>query len=159
VWALLETPGTKDNLITTTQFLPGILQMKPSDDEAWIFAQSQYKPTTQALAMNPVLVRTMEQVHIHVCDRNKAMGTLLAKETIRSSSDLVQLANDKEMYCLGVDHSVTVKGFAGILHGFLSQLPKTVCRDMVGAGIIRDDKSRMWACATTNRDGPLAKVC
>lgn len=161
VWALLETPPNDDNLVTTTALLPGIRQMghDAAHDQGWIFAQSKYSRASQALAMNPVIVRTMEQVHIHLCRRNKAMGSLLAKESIKSSSTLVQLTADKEMYCLGVDHSVSIKGFSGLVADFLANPPPNVCKDMVGAAIIQDDKQRTWACATTNRQGPLGKVC
>lgn len=159
VWALLETPPQDDNLITTTEFLPGILQMGSTHDEAWIFSQANYNPSSKALAINPVTVRTMEQVHVHVCNRNTTTGGMLAKETIKSSSNLVQLAGNKELYCRWVAHGATVKGFSGDIANFLANLPKGVCRDMVGAAIIQDNNGRVWACATTNRHGPLATVC
>ncbi|KAK9434902.1 uncharacterized protein G6M90_00g026360 [Metarhizium brunneum] len=159
VWVLLETPPGDHNLVTTTQFLPGIRQMNAGHDEAWLFAQQKFDKTSEALAMNPVVVRTMEQVHIHVCPRNTTTASMLGKITAFSSSKLVQLADDKEMYCLGIDHSVDVKGFAGLVADFINSPPPNVCKDMVGAAIIEDDKSRRWACATTNRQGPLGKVC
>lgn len=159
VWALLETAPHDDNLITTTEFLPGILQMGPTHDEAWIFSQANYKPASQALAINPVKVRTMEQIHVHVCNRNTTTGKMLAKETMKSSSNLVQLAGNKEMYCRWVNHGATVKGLSADIANFLANLPPGVCRDMVGAAIIQDNNGRVWACATTNHYGPLAIVC
>jgi hypothetical protein len=133
--------------------------MHPYHDGAWLFAQQNYKTDSQGLALNPVIVRTMEHVHIHVCKRNKAMGKTLGGQTIPSRSQLVPLPGDGEMYCRWVSGG-PVKDFAGDVANFLANPPsKTICKDQVGAGMMTDDKGRFWACVTTNRNGPLEKVC
>ncbi|SPO06930.1 uncharacterized protein DNG_09624 [Cephalotrichum gorgonifer] len=98
VWVLLE----KDHLVTTTEKLPGILEMKDTHDEGWIFAQEHRpNPGSDAVWINSVYARQMEQVHIHSCPRNSQTAAMLAKETIKSDKHLVQLQQDKELYCLG----------------------------------------------------------
>lgn len=154
VWVLLET----DNLVTTTEKLPGILEMKDSHDQGWIFAQEHRpNPATEAVWLNSVYARDMEQVHIHRCTRNLQTATLLSQETIRSDKHLVQLKNDNELYCLGVSSSVTIKGFSAALVEFLKSPP--VCKDLVGAGILYDTAGRTWACASTTHQGPKGKFC
>ncbi|KND91748.1 hypothetical protein TOPH_03791 [Tolypocladium ophioglossoides CBS 100239] len=153
VWVLLET----DNLITTTELLPGILQMGTSHDEGWIFAQENYKPGYQAVWLNSVRSRDMEQVHIHTCDRNSHTTNVLSDEKVISSTSLVQLKGDPELYCLGVNNDVTIRGFSTALAAFLAKPP--VCKELVGAGILHDHKGRTWACASTTQAGPKGKFC
>lgn len=159
VWVSLEN----DNLITTTELLPGILEMGTSHDAGWVFAQGQYKPGYMSLWLNSVRARDQEQVHIHICDtRNVHTTNVLSDETIQSSSHLVQLKNDPELYCLGVDHSVTITGFSTALAAFLAHPPSAnppICRELVGAGILQDHKFRTWACASTDQAGPKGKFC
>jgi len=155
--------STNDPLITTTEFLPGILQMRASHERGWTYAQEWYKPAYQALFLNSPRSRKMEHIHIHVC-KNRNLDTVnhLSDEDIKSSSRLVQTLKDPELYCLGVNHSVTISNFAGALSNFLASPPSQtppICKDLVGAGILQDHHDRTWACATTHRKGPEEKFC
>ncbi|KAK9371920.1 uncharacterized protein V1513DRAFT_453960 [Lipomyces chichibuensis] len=75
IWMLLNA----GDLITSTQLLPGILQLNnaPDSDGGWrlgqqVFQQGHpgqtYNRERGSLAMNSVATRSEEQVHIHVCD-------------------------------------------------------------------------------------------
>ena len=58
-------------LITTNWPVTGIERLQDLDldaDKGWSFAQGHYKRSTQALAMNSMVSRSEEQIHIHVCD-------------------------------------------------------------------------------------------
>ncbi|ODA83072.1 hypothetical protein RJ55_01581 [Drechmeria coniospora] len=157
IWVLLPAKAPHDPLITTTERLPGILEMGHGHDHGWIYAQEKYNSKTESLWLNSVRARDMEQVHVHMCKRNENTAKILSHENIVSSSHLVQLKNDTELYCLGVDHNVTITGFSGALSSFLAKPP--VCKELIGAGILHDHKNRTWACASTTHMGPKGKFC
>ncbi|KAG9249816.1 uncharacterized protein F5Z01DRAFT_668153 [Emericellopsis atlantica] len=162
VWVLLKNSGQGHDLVTTTELLPGIEKMGPGHDQGWQFAQKESTPKSQAVFLNSVRARDMEQVHIHLCNSNQATAKMLSQEKIKSSTQLKQLDGDKNLYCLGVDHAVRITGFAGIIANFMANLPSTIskpCKELVGAGIIQDTTGRTWACASTNSGGPQDKFC
>ncbi|KAJ6444417.1 Cullin-1 [Purpureocillium lavendulum] len=153
----------KGGLITTTDVMPGIRQMRPQHERAWTYAQEIYKPGFQSLWLNSVRARDMEQIHIHVCPtRNLQTTNTLTDEHIKSGKDLVQTFKDPDLFCLGVNQSTTISNFATAVSNFLANPPSVspkICRDEVGAGILQDHKSRTWACVSTNRHGPKEKFC
>lgn len=159
IWALLSQ-GSGDNLVTTTDLLPGILEMAANPtryDPGWVFAQRQYQPSTQALALNSYRARTQEQLHIHVCTLNQGTYNTLSSEPLISSGHLEQLTGDPSLYCLTVPGGGTVNHFASTIQDFLNH--NTVCQELVGAGIMQDKHGNTWACVTTNSAGPIGKFC
>ncbi|UNI21855.1 hypothetical protein JDV02_007806 [Purpureocillium takamizusanense] len=162
IW-IYDDHDPKDPLITTTEFLPGILQMRGSHERGWTYAQEHYKPQSQAVFLNSARARKMEHVHIHVCrSRNAQTAKNLADEHIQSSTSLIKTVKEPELYCLGVNHSVTITNFAGALSNWLAKLPvetPPICKDLVGAGILQDTHGRTWACASKHRKGPQDMFC
>ncbi|ODA81345.1 hypothetical protein RJ55_04310 [Drechmeria coniospora] len=131
--------------------------MGRSHDRGWTYAQEKFDPAEQALMLNSDRARDMEHVNINPCYHNTHTTKVLSDERIRSSTDLVQLEWDHDLYCLGFDHPITITGLSGILTGFLDNPP--VCKVLIGAGILHDLKSRTWACASTNREGAKSNFC
>lgn len=161
IWALLETTGTAHNLITTTEHVPGILELSNAPqryDAGWVFAQEHYNPQREALALNSFRARTHEQIHIHVCPRNSNLPGILSKETPNFSNRFVPLLNDPQVHCITVLSSTVLRNFATNIVSFLSTTSE--CPKLVGAGIIQDSQGvYTWGCVTINSAGPLAKLC
>lgn len=161
IWVLLSKPGARENLTTTTQLVPGILDTYKNPkhfDAGWVFAQSVYTPQAQALAMNSDRVRDQEQIHTHICRRNDSMYNLLYQENVKSSVNLSRLEGDHELYCLAVKNGGMVLDFASALGRFFAAHPNT-CKERIGAGIMQDQRGYTWACATNSSSGPLGKFC
>ncbi|KAM0429746.1 hypothetical protein ACHAPT_006352 [Fusarium lateritium] len=160
VWALL--PG-HDNLTTTNVLMPGILEMSNVEnrafgDQGWVFAQKNYDPPTDALLLNSWRARTHEQVHIHRCAVNETTRDVLSSEDSFTSGQLTQMKKDTDLWCIMRENGVTVTTFATTISQFLAENHPGVCARLVGAGILRDNRRRTWACATTNSAGPLGKM-
>lgn len=169
-WVHLKTADPKKprehDLITTTEIIPGILDMTnaPSQfyEDAWIFAQNQWDGGSQALAMNPWRVRTEEQVHIHMCKLNPNIRATLTAETAKSEKHLVKLEKESTLWCYAARKNDKITNFVSVLSEFIEQESKKkggVCRELVGAGMMQDDNGRTWACATTTWHGPLPYFC
>ncbi|KAI5456989.1 hypothetical protein BGZ63DRAFT_365686 [Mariannaea sp. PMI_226] len=173
VWVFLGAKNPKkkaDRLVTTPKPMAGIFEMVATKNQdfsnkGWLYAQTQYDFDGEALALNSYRARTQEQVHIHVCPINKDMKKLLSNERVPDGGKLVQLEQDKTMFCFVRTQGRPAATFAQSLREFfdskryLESPEADVCPRFVGAGIMRDDRGNTWACATTNRQGPLPKFC
>ncbi|KAJ3457768.1 hypothetical protein MRS44_014909 [Fusarium solani] len=160
IWALL--PG-HDNLTTTNKLLSGILDMsnqvnRAFGDRGWVFAQKNYDPSREALLLNSWRARTHEQVHIHRCAVNETTRDVLSSEDTVKSGQLTQMKKDPDLWCITREKGVTATTFATSISEFLDANHQGVCAKLVGAGILRDNNMRTWACATTNSAGPLGKM-
>lgn len=167
IWAHLKTGGNEHDLYTTTEVIPGILEMAapPYDfhNEGWLFAQDEWTKD-EALAMNPWIVRTEEQVHIHLCEAQGLTKAVLTKEDIASEKHLVKLKAPgspqfQSLYCMGRKNTNDkIDNFMEALNEFRNE-HKDVCPQEIGAGMMRDNNGRPWACATTSYHGPLPYFC
>jgi len=168
-WVHLVNDPTEHDLISSTSIIPGILDMtaKPSPyfERAWVYAQERWDPSSQALAMNPWLVRTMEQVHIHLCPLKPNLRDALTKEVFKSDKHLVKLDNTKfnSLWCIGAKKGKVIENFVALLSEMIAQEKAKgkagICPEMIGAGMMMDNDQRTWACATTERHGPLGFFC
>jgi hypothetical protein len=156
-WVLLRT----GDLITTTQLIPGILQLDtaPDFDGGFRLGQdvlnSQGIRSTGTLAMNSVSTRSEEQIHIHVCDYpgSPLRGIIDGLDVNKyKSSQPVPLAalhkSDAAMNCRvspksGVDVN-TGRDVIDWLNQYKGQ--KDCAQYNVGAGVITDSNDNSWAC-------------
>ncbi|KAJ5626009.1 hypothetical protein N7510_002318 [Penicillium lagena] len=178
IWALLSNKAAH-GLITTSQKLPGILQLKqaPEPNRGWQLGQSvlrnppttpaQYTRKTGALAMNSVSTRTEEQIHIHVCNNpTSVIRTILSRlpRAGYTQSTLVPLPlgfpAGSELRCQispqpGMDINV-----ANAILKYLGPLHSYGCEQFrVGAGLIIDNYDYTWACVTTGTRGAEDLFC
>ncbi|KAH6893009.1 hypothetical protein B0T10DRAFT_604280 [Thelonectria olida] len=157
VWVHLIGGPTVEPLITTTELIPGILEMSHRKrDEGWYFAHTRWLPDHQALALNSVRVRKQEQVHIHMCHRNATTSRELTGLDAAQYPSLRPLPHDEEMWCLAT--SGTLNRFATTVNDFLGS-HKKICPQRVGAGVIQDGNGNTWGCVTTNTAGPISRFC
>ncbi|KAL6878570.1 hypothetical protein J3F83DRAFT_723051 [Trichoderma novae-zelandiae] len=162
VWFL--TPKD-EKLVTTTDVLPGILEMAKDPakyEEAWTFAQKHYDPGSEVLALNSVRSRTHEQFHIHVCKRpdvSKDPKVLKILETApHNTGPTLKRVGNNDIWCRTVaSGNGPVRNFVAAIQAFLKT--KTLCEGLVGAAIIRDSHQNLWACVTGDQHGPLAQFC
>ncbi|KAF4460755.1 hypothetical protein FALBO_12452 [Fusarium albosuccineum] len=164
IWLVIETAEGQDNLITSTRQIPGILELVNSTnrnlgDEGFVFAQQQYDPASQALALNSWRARAQEQVHIHVCNLNKTMRHILSTEARPMFGQLTRIRQDPDLWCMARLNGASVRTFATTLFKFLDSNHPGVCDKLVGAGIMRDARGDTWACASTNSKGMIGKFC
>ncbi|EHK26486.1 uncharacterized protein TRIVIDRAFT_63787 [Trichoderma virens Gv29-8] len=163
-----------EQLITTTDLLPGILEARNATryEPGWRFAQEHYNRANQALALNSVRSRTHEQFHIHVCNRPNSTDPRILDilDNIPKSQhiygkDLKKVGNHDDLYCRTIE-----KGQTPIVYDFVTAIDailddKTlnevgkICHGFAGAGIIQDSHGNVWACVTGNREGPLFRFC
>lgn len=166
-WVLL--PGGTEPLITTTDLLPGILEMADHPTiyrDAFNFAQDpkHFNIDKQSLALNSVRSRTMEQFHIHICSRSKPPAVArLNKAKANPTKKLVEILpkgpNEPRLWCMSVAKG-PITGFVEAIEELLHRGgPNPICRGVAGAGILQDDNKRRWGCVTDYRDGPLPYFC
>lgn len=170
VWVYL--PGGNEPLFTTTDRLPGILEMADHPiiyKDAFNFAQDPkyFDPSSRALVLNSVRSRTMEQFHIHKCfrpttgspralarlDKAKANPTKTLEEILPKGKD------DPRLWCMSVTKGpVTdfVQAIEELLHRGGTD---PICRGLAGAAVIQDNHQRRWGCVTDNQQGPLPYFC
>ncbi|KAK7184366.1 hypothetical protein PSPO01_09400 [Paraphaeosphaeria sporulosa] len=156
-----------NDLITTTKHIPGILQLG-SDNDGWQMGQTQLAKgvkvaaglatrETGALAVNSVLVRSEEQIHIHVCYlKTSKFRDYLSSQVPSKFTQLSPLQTHFTDYptvqCIASqkkgDSSMDV---ARITAGYL--IGKTCDKYSVGAGLIIDKNDISWVCMTTTGKG------
>lgn len=170
IWVL--TPKG-EKLVTTSDKIAGIKEMVDDHkkyNSGWDFAQDNYLPGTQALALNSLRSRTHEQIHIHVCTKPDSQKDpralkILSHAALNPTNRLLEVKGtdpDKPLYCMSVEQPKgggvgRIEYFATALHNFFQE--GKICEGLTGAGIIRDYRNVTWACATGNKDGPLAEFC
>ncbi|KAK9242115.1 hypothetical protein V1506DRAFT_548545 [Lipomyces tetrasporus] len=158
VWMLLNAR----DLITTTQQLPGILQLNNARDPdgGWRLGQQTYNRARGSLAMNSVATRSEEQVHIHVCDipaskiRDKLSSLWRGNYATVQSVPLTTAEGFKpgsEMSCRVSPNNGAVIDMARDIDRYLGSLvtPQSCAAYYVGAGVITDANDYTWACVTT----------
>jgi hypothetical protein len=170
-WIRLVNEDPKEHdLITSTSMIPGILDMtgapSPYFERGWVYGQKQWKAGNQSLAMNPWVVRTMEQVHIHICELNTDLRDVFNQQTLKTDKRLVPLDTKvqkyRSLFCIGVKKDEVIDNFVALLAEkirYEGTKKGSVCPELFGAGMMMDDQRRTWACATTERHGPLGLFC
>ncbi|KAJ5793747.1 hypothetical protein N7457_000346 [Penicillium paradoxum] len=166
-WVVLAT----GDLITTTQLIPGILQLGSAVDVDGGFRLGQNTlrnrsiRDTGTLAMNSVSARSEDQIHIHICDKQsiplRGIIDNLDPNKYKTTTS-VDLSNyprpNAAMSCRvspnkGEDVNVG-RDIVTWLQQYTSQTTKDSCAQYdVGAGVITDKNGFSWACITT---GPRA---
>ncbi|PTB36885.1 uncharacterized protein TrAFT101_007250 [Trichoderma asperellum] len=166
-WILLPQD---EPLITNTDLLPGILEMANNPGkygDAFDFAQRNYDPDKQALALNSVRTRTMEQFHIHVCSKPTTQNPRVIKRLqaakLNPTKELLPIPKlkptDPNLWCKSVASGKgPVTDFVQSIHA-LFQKPKAVCKEIAGAAIVQDFNKNRWGCVTDSKDGPLPDFC
>ncbi|KAH6684990.1 hypothetical protein F5X68DRAFT_233423 [Plectosphaerella plurivora] len=171
-WIRLINDDPKEHdLITSTSMIPGILDMtgapSPYFERGWVYGQKQWKAGTEALAMNPWVVRTMEQVHIHICNLNTTLRSVLSQQNPKAGQTTLApldttVHNYQSLWCMASKKDQVVDNLVQLLADRISVEGKKkggVCPELFGAGMMMDDQKRTWACATTERHGPLGLFC
>lgn len=172
VWVYL--PGGNEPLITTTDPLPGILEMAEHPTiykDAFNFAQDpkHFDPNSRALVLNSVRSRTMEQFHIHKCYRPttgspRALARLdhaKLNPTKQLQEILPRKTDEPRIWCMGVaKNQGPVTDFVQAIQELLHRGGKDyICPGLAGAAVLQDNNGRRWGCVTNNRDGPLPYFC
>jgi hypothetical protein len=162
MWFLLDKNGEKGTpLVTTTDILPGILEMARNPgryEEGWIFAQRQYTPKNEALALNSQRSRTHEQFHIHLCKKPQhKVYDILSTASPNPSGQLKPVKGHEDLYCMSTPQA-PLKGFATAIRDALGQYKK-ICKELAGAGLIQDNRGNIWGCLTTDPQGPEPAFC
>ncbi|KAL7914668.1 hypothetical protein GGI35DRAFT_434960 [Trichoderma velutinum] len=174
--AIFVLTNSDERLVTTTDLLPGILEMAnnpPRYEVGWKFAQGNFDPKTQALVLNSVRSRTHEQLHIHVCDKPEpadprvlAILDNIPKKDHNLGRQLKQVANHEDLYCRTIEagsKDMNVYDFVAAIKEVLDNqsldVDGKICHGFAGAAIIRDNHLNIWACVSGNRDGPLSRFC
>lgn len=165
IWALLED----HMLITTTQKLPGILELHlaPEPNRGWQLGQdtlrnppqgATYTRATGALAMNSVATRTEEQIHIHVCENQSSIVRRELSMLTRSSYTTltnVPIAGipANSLKCQVAPFSGMNVNVATAIFDELNGIPNYAAscdKFLVGAGLITDIHDYTWVCVTTS---------
>jgi len=159
-WVLLRT----GDLITTTQLIPGILQLNtaPDIDGGFRLGQNtlndQQIRGTGTLAMNGVSTRSEEQIHIHVCDypgsplRDILDGLDVNKYKTSQSVPLGALHKpNAAMNCrVSPNQGVDINMARDITDWLKQYHGSNDCAQYnVGAGVITDSSDYSWACVVT----------
>jgi hypothetical protein len=151
-------------LITTTQLIPGILQLDTAPDIDGGFRLGQDTLSTQGirstgtLAMNSVSTRSEEQIHIHVCDypgsplRDIIDGLDVNKYKSSQPVDLSALhKSNAAMNCrVAPNPGVDVNTGRDVVEWLKQYQGSNNCAQYnVGAGFITDSNDNSWACVVT----------
>jgi hypothetical protein len=159
-WVLLHT----GDLITTTQLIPGILQLDTATDidGGFRLGQDTLKNkgirSTGTLAMNSVTTRSEEQIHIHVCDwpnsplRDIIDGLDVNKYQTSQSVPLGALhkANAAVNCRVSPNTGVDVNVSRDIVNWLKQYQGSNDCAQYnVGAGVITDSRDLSWSCIVT----------
>lgn len=162
IWVLLSNTALR-GLITTSQKLPGILQLDqaPEPDKGWQLGQEtlkhpdksvKYTRARGALAMNSVATRTEEQIHIHVCDNPTSNLRRDLSKLLRSDYANLAPVPGYSMWCQVAPFSGTNINVAARIFDYLATIPHLAAscdKYKIGAGLITDTKDYSWACVTT----------
>lgn len=150
-------------LITTPHLIQGILEVG-TDNRGWQLGQDTllnnvnppaFSRASGTLAMNSVLARTKEQVHIHVCNRQtSALRAKLDNLSPSAYTTLKPMPFSITGFPQGKIHCQASKKkgdnqfpMADLVHGYLATL--TSCDpDHLGAGLITDRYDNTWGCVT-----------
>lgn len=174
IWALLSNTAPR-GLITTSQKLPGILQLDqaPQPHLGWQLGQYilkhpnpdpavKYTRASGSLAMNSVATRTEEQIHIHVCDNPTSNLRQDLSKLLRSKYTTWELVPGYSLWCQVAPFSASDIDVAAIISDYLTTIPhlSASCdKYKVGAGLITDSHDYSWACVTTGTTSAEELFC
>ncbi|KAF9251998.1 hypothetical protein CBS147332_37 [Penicillium roqueforti] len=159
-WVVLSS----GDLITTTDLIPGILQLSSAADVDGGFRLGQDTLNTRGirdtgtLAINSVATRSEEQIHIQVCDHpGSAVRRILdnlprENYNTTSSVDLSALSQPSAaMSCRVSSNAGQDINLGGDIVDWLNQYAgNTTCAQYnVGAGVVTDSNDYSWSCITT----------
>lgn len=162
------------DLITTTDLIPGILQLSSAADVDGGFRLGQDTLNnrgirgTGTLAINSVSTRSEEQIHIHVCDHPGSAVRGILDELRRddykttSSVDLSALPEPSAaMSCRASPNRGEDINMGRDIVDWLTQYAgTTTCAQYdVGAGVIVDSNDHSWACITTGHRASERLFC
>ncbi|KGO45169.1 hypothetical protein PEX1_000080 [Penicillium expansum] len=152
------------DLITTTDLIPGILQLNSAADVDGGFRLGQDTLNnrgirdTGTLAINSVSTRSEEQIHIHVCNNpgSTVRGILdkLHRDSFNTTSsvDLSALPKPSAAMSCRASHNrgEDINIGRDIVNWLTQYAGTTTCAQYdVGAGVIVDSNGYAWACITT----------
>ncbi|KZF20400.1 hypothetical protein L228DRAFT_240923 [Xylona heveae TC161] len=160
IWMLLNS----HLLVTTTQLIPGILELDqaPDPDGGWRLAQENYDRAAGALAMNSVASRTEEQIHIHLCVPQKQTIRDILSGLDRADYTKLKyvpgLPNGWDMVCRVSPTQGSPINVASTIETFLSTAGG--CNPyFAGAGVMTDSNDYTWACITTTATATEKVFC
>lgn len=164
------------DLITTTQLLPGILQLNtaPEADAGFQLGQKTlrsghptryYSRQNGTLAMNSVSTRSEEQIHIHLCENVASLTRDLLSGVNRSDYKLLNrvkippgLQPDSAMYCrVSSSPGTNIDVAPDILH--VLSFTKACDLYNVGAGLLTDRHDYSWSCVTAGNRSAEGIFC
>jgi hypothetical protein len=164
IWMLLG----KHDLITTSQRMPGILELGQAThpNEGWLLGQQNYDKKTQALTMNSVATRTEEQIHIHICpivqghqsaSTRQILSQLQRKDYTAQSKSVSAVPPGSEMSCRVVAKEGDPIDIGREIVRYLNS--GSSCEAYVGAGVMTDNNGWTWGCVTTGHTAAETIFC
>lgn len=160
-------------LITTTELIPGILQLKNTPDIDGGFRLGQrtindhQERDSKALAMNSVSTRSEEQIHIHLCDSSDDIRGILdqlnpAAYTTSQPVDLSGLHKpNAAMRCRVSPTAGEDVNMGRDVVAWLNQYQgSSDCAQYnVGAAVMTDSNDFSWACVITGHRAAESLFC
>ncbi|KAJ5382973.1 hypothetical protein N7517_000884 [Penicillium concentricum] len=157
---------SRGDLITTTQLLPGILQLHTAPDADGGFQlgqktlrsghpEQEYNRANGTLAINSALTRSEEQIHIHLCQNPASSTRDLLSGLNRSDYKVLKwvqfppgFKSGSAMYCRV---SPSPGGEVDVATDILRVLQTTMACDIynVGGGVVTDRHDYSWSCVTS----------
>jgi hypothetical protein len=165
------------DLITTTQLLPGILELQSADDPdggfrlgqdtlRTGFPGQQYTRASGTLSMNSVVTRSEEQIHIHLCDtvssklRNILSGLTRSDYSDLKAIDSSTLAHNAALSCRASPSKGADVNVARDIAQHISKIQAGSCSlARIGAGVITDIHDYSWSCVTTGERAAESIFC
>ena len=138
-WVLMSA----GRLMTTTELMPGILNL-PTEDP-WEWGQQLWQRGAQALAINSVVTRSQEQIHMHICPVDSGAQEYLA---FLDPTKYLAMTKIPGMPWLCRASTQTGQSITGVTADTRAQIANAQCADYLGTAVIVDSKDRTWACVT-----------
>jgi hypothetical protein len=154
-----------NDLITTTQLLPGILELSQAHDPegGWTLGQDTYNRGQQGLAINSVQSRSEEQIHIHVCPfgtTSQGLRDTLSHQKYSNYVSLADVPGFSNLQCrVAPQRGIPITDVARSIKDFIAKPPSTECDYYVGAGVLTDNNDFTWMCISTARGAAEFVFC
>jgi hypothetical protein len=169
---------SQGDLMTTTELIPGILELQNANDPDGGFRFGQdtlrnghpkqtYSRGTGTLSMNSVVTRSEEQVHIHLCDKPSSKIRDILDTKWRgaygslASVDLSSLGTaNTAMSCRVSPTKGADVNVARDIMQYQANIQQGSC-DLyfMGAAVITDSNDYSWSCITTGRRAAEQLFC
>lgn len=175
----------KQDLTTTTDPIPDILELQKHTnlrEIGWDFGQRSYTPKKQALAINSRHSKTVDQIHMHICESNNLMSSFLSRLSTNCATPYATLQPvlfggagsvlvggsgptlcDEHfapytMWCRASKTAIAGKVIAADIDDVINNKgPK--CPAYVGAAVVTDDNGYTWSCITTDHLDTEHRFC